>query len=85
MSLDGEELSLAELIAELNELAGPYGIGRVDMVENRAIGIKSRELYEAPAGVILHDAHRELGSLVLSKPAARFKTCLLYTSPSPRD
>src|ERR671910_12349 len=49
ISLDGEELPLAELIARLNALAGPYGIGRIDMIENRAVGIKSREVYEAPA------------------------------------
>jgi argininosuccinate synthase len=49
-------------------------VGRIDHVENRLVGIKSRELYEAPAAVILHDAHRELESLCLSKQAARFKT-----------
>src|SRR5439155_22727300 len=49
VSVDGEELPLPELIAKLNVLAGAYGIGRIDMVENRAVGIKSREIYEAPA------------------------------------
>src|SRR5688500_17271550 len=51
VSLDGEELPPAELIARLNALAGPYGIGRIDMIENRAVGIKSREVYEAPAAL----------------------------------
>jgi argininosuccinate synthase len=69
-SLDGEELSLAELIAVLNALAGPYGIGRIDMVENRAVGIKSRELYEAPAAMTLIPAHQALEDLVLTKAEA---------------
>jgi argininosuccinate synthase len=66
-SLDGEELSLAELVTALNKRAGAYGIGRVDMVENRAVGIKSRELYEAPAALTLIEAHRSLEELVLTK------------------
>ena len=70
VSLDGEELSLAELIAVLNALAGPYGIGRIDMVENRAVGIKSRELYEAPAAMTLIPAHQALEDLVLTKAEA---------------
>ena len=70
VSLDGEELSLAELIAVLNARAGPYGIGRIDMVENRAIGIKSRELYEAPAAMTLIPAHQALEDLVLTKAEA---------------
>ena len=52
------------LIEQLNKLGGKHGVGRIDHVENRLVGIKSRELYEAPAAVILHDAHRELESLV---------------------
>jgi len=70
VSLDGEELPLAELIAVLNAQAGPYGIGRIDMVENRAIGIKSRELYEAPAALTLIPAHQALEDLVLTKAEA---------------
>ena len=66
-ALDGEELPLATLIAELNDRAGAYGIGRIDMIENRAVGIKSRELYEAPAAVTLIEAHRALEELVLTK------------------
>ena len=67
VSLDGEELSLAELIAALNAQAGAYGIGRIDMIENRAVGIKSRELYEAPAAMTLIEAHGALEDLVLTK------------------
>ena len=67
VALDGEVLPLAELIAALNEKAGKYGIGRIDMVENRAIGIKSRELYEAPAALTLIPAHQALEDLVLTK------------------
>jgi argininosuccinate synthase len=70
VSLDDEELSLAQLIAVLNERAGAYGIGRIDMVENRAVGIKSRELYEAPAAMTLIPAHQSLEDLVLTKAEA---------------
>jgi argininosuccinate synthase len=66
-ALDGEELSLAELIAALNAKAGAYGIGRIDMIESRAVGIKSRELYEAPAAMTLIAAHRALEDLVLTR------------------
>jgi argininosuccinate synthase len=66
-SLDGESLSLLELIAQLNRQAGAYGIGRIDMIENRAIGIKSREVYEAPGAMTLIAAHRALEDLVLTK------------------
>jgi argininosuccinate synthase len=67
VALDGDELDLPALIAALNEQAGAYGIGRIDMVENRAVGIKSRELYEAPAAITLIEAHRALEELVLTK------------------
>jgi argininosuccinate synthase len=67
VALDGEELGLAELVAELNGRAGAYGIGRIDMVENRAVGIKSREVYEAPAALVLIEAHRALEDLVLTR------------------
>ena len=70
VALDGVELELHELIATLNPLAGAYGIGRIDMIENRAIGIKSRELYEAPAAIALIEAHRALEDLVLTKAEA---------------
>jgi argininosuccinate synthase len=67
VSVDEEELSLAELVASLNGRAGAFGIGRIDMIENRAVGIKSRELYEAPAAAVLIEAHRALEELVLTK------------------
>jgi argininosuccinate synthase len=70
VSLDGDELELHELVATLNPLAGAYGIGRIDMIENRAIGIKSRELYEAPAAIALIEAHRALEDVVLTKAEA---------------
>jgi argininosuccinate synthase len=72
-AVDGEELPLHELVTELNTLAGPYGIGRIDMVENRAVGIKSREVYEAPAAIALIEAHRALEDLVLTKAELRIK------------
>src|SRR5262245_38681943 len=74
VGLNGEKMDGVPLLERLNEVGGKHGVGRIDHVENRLVGIKSRELYEAPAAVILHDAHRELESLVLSKQAARFKT-----------
>jgi argininosuccinate synthase len=74
VGLDGQPMDGVPLIERLNKLGGEHGVGRIDHVENRLVGIKSRELYEAPAGVILHDAHRELETLCLTKPAARFKT-----------
>jgi argininosuccinate synthase len=74
VGLDGQKLDGVPLIQRLNELGGQHGVGRIDHVENRLVGIKSRELYEAPAAVILHDAHRELESLCLTKQAQRFKT-----------
>jgi len=74
VALDGKQLDGVPLIERLNQLGGKHGVGRIDHVENRLVGIKSRELYEAPAAVILHDAHRELECLCLSKQAVRFKT-----------
>src|SRR6266481_2123243 len=74
VGLDGKRQDGVPLIERLNERGGKHGVGRIDHVENRLVGIKSRELYEAPAGVILHQAHQELETLCLSKPAQRFKT-----------
>jgi len=74
IKLDGEELAGVELIESLNKLGGKYGVGRIDQIENRLVGIKSREIYEAPAAVILHAAHRALEDMVLTKEALRFKS-----------
>lgn len=74
IGLNGQKMDGVPLLEKLNELGGKHGIGRIDHVENRLVGIKSRELYEAPAAVILHEAHRELETLCLSKESARFKT-----------
>ena len=74
VGLDGKPLDGVSLLETLNQLGGAHGVGRIDHVENRLVGIKSRELYEAPAAVILHLAHRELESICLSKQAMRFKT-----------
>ncbi len=73
VSIDGEELPLAELVAQANRLAGAYGIGRIDMIENRAVGIKSREVYEAPGAIALIQAHSALEDVVLTKDEARIK------------
>jgi argininosuccinate synthase len=72
-SLDGEELPLVELIIELNGIAGEHGVGRVDMIEDRLVGIKSREIYEAPAALATIQSHRELETLTLTKDVLRFK------------
>ena len=73
IALNGEEVDGVHLIETLNKLAGGYGIGRIDHIENRLVGMKSREVYEAPAAVVLHAAHRALESLTLSRDQARFK------------
>ncbi len=73
VSLDGEVMDGVALIRELHVLAGENGVGRVDHVENRLVGIKSREIYEAPAGTVLLKAHQALEGLTLSKDQARFK------------
>jgi argininosuccinate synthase len=76
VSLDGDELGLVELIAELNGRAGAYGIGRIDMIENRVVGIKSREVYEAPAAMTLVLAHQALEDLVLTRDELSVKRTL---------
>jgi len=73
VSLDGRALSPAALIGELNALAGAHGVGRIDMIENRLVGFKSREVYEAPAATVLLAAHRDLEALTLEREAAHYK------------
>jgi len=73
LSLNGCDMSGISLIQRLNETAGSHGIGRIDMIENRLVGIKSREIYEAPAALVLTEAHMALEALTLSKAQLRFK------------
>ncbi|MFB3093112.1 MAG: argininosuccinate synthase [Dehalococcoidia bacterium] len=73
VSLDGRETDPVSLVLRLNEIAGEQGVGRVDMVEDRLVGIKSREIYEAPAAVTLLAAHEALEALTLSKDQRRLK------------
>ena len=70
---NGIDMALVELIESLETIAGAHGVGRIDMIENRLIGIKSREIYEAPAAVVLHTAHRELEKLVITRDLERIK------------
>jgi len=72
-SLDGQELGGVALVEKLNALAGEHGVGRIDHVENRLVGIKSREIYEAPAATVLLSAHLALEQMTLSKDQLRFK------------
>ena len=73
IAIEGQKYSGAELVSFLNAIGGEHGIGRIDMVENRVVGIKSREIYEAPAAVILLQAHHELEKLTLDKDTFRYK------------
>jgi argininosuccinate synthase len=71
-AINGIVMPVLDLIGSLSIIAGAHGVGRIDMVENRLVGIKSREVYEAPAAVVLHTAHKELQSLVTTKDLERF-------------
>lgn len=73
VALDGKKMKLADLILELNDLAGQHGVGRIDHVENRLVGIKSREIYECPGAVTLLTAHKEIEDLTLVRELAHFK------------
>lgn len=77
VSLDGEFLSPAALLARLNKLAGEHGVGRLDIVENRFVGMKSRGVYETPGGTVLLAAHRAIESITLDKGAAHLKDELM--------
>ena len=74
--VNGVNMPFTELINSLETIAGAHGIGRIDMVENRLVGIKSREIYEAPAACVLHAAHRELEALVIPRDLERLKVSL---------
>ena len=71
-AINGVAMPLIDLISTLGMIAGAHGVGRIDMVENRLVGIKSREIYEAPAAVALHTAHKELQKLVTTRDLDRF-------------
>ncbi len=73
VSLNGEAMNGVQLIGKLNEIAGNHAVGRIDMIENRLVGIKSREVYESPAMVVLIQAHRDLESLTLTADVTRYK------------
>jgi argininosuccinate synthase len=77
VAIDGEPLSPAALLTRLNELGGANGIGRVDLVENRFVGMKSRGVYETPGGTVLHAAHRGMESLTLDREAMHLKDELM--------
>jgi len=72
-TLNGKALSPIELVTQLNQLAGNHGIGRIDMIENRLVGIKSREIYETPGLLVLIQAHRDLESLTLTADVSHYK------------
>ncbi len=73
VAVDGKKMDGVTLIRALNEMAGSHGVGRVDLLENRLVGIKSREIYEAPAASVLLQAHQSLQAMTLSKEQMRFK------------
>src|SRR5256714_2020516 len=77
VSLDGKPMSPAALLTRLNELGKANGIGRIDLVENRFVGMKSRGIYETPGGTILHAAHRAIESITLDCGAAHLKDELM--------
>jgi argininosuccinate synthase len=77
ISIDGTKHSPAQLLARLNELGGVHGIGRVDIVENRYVGMKSRGVYETPGGTILHCAHRALESITMDREVMHLRDSLI--------
>jgi argininosuccinate synthase len=78
VSINGKEYPLHELILKLNAVAGKHGVGRIDHVENRLVGIKSREVYECPGAITLIKAHKELEDLTLTKDIAHFKPIITH-------
>jgi argininosuccinate synthase len=76
VSVNGEDMDFLDIIYKLNEFAGSHGVGRIDHIENRLVGIKSREVYEAPAALVLIKAHQDLESLVMAKDLLHYKKVL---------
>ncbi len=96
VALNGKEMKLADLIQEVNAIAGKHGIGRIDHVENRLVGIKSREIYECPGAITLLTAHKEIEDITLVREVSHFKPILenelsnliynaLWFSPATKD
>jgi argininosuccinate synthase len=77
IAINGKTLSAAKLLAQLNDLGAKHGIGRVDLVENRYVGMKSRGVYETPGGTILHAAHRALESITMDREVMRLRDSLI--------
>ncbi len=77
VAVDGEELAPAALLARLNDLAAEHGVGRVDIVEDRFVGMKSRGVYETPGGTVLFEAHRAIESLTMDREAMRLRDQLV--------
>jgi argininosuccinate synthase len=73
VAIDGETVTMLQAIQELNRRAGAHGVGRIDIVEDRLVGIKSREVYEAPGAIALITAHQELENVTVERDLARFK------------
>ena len=76
VALNGKEIKLADLIQEVNAIAGKHGVGRIDHVENRLVGIKSREIYECPGAITLLTAHKEIEDITLVREVSHFKPIL---------
>ena len=77
IAINGKTMSAAKLLAQLNDLGAKHGIGRVDLVENRYVGMKSRGVYETPGGTILHAAHRALESITMDREVMRLRDSLI--------
>ena len=77
VALDGQRLSAVDLLAKLNQIAGEHGVGRVDLVENRFVGMKSRGVYETPGGSVLHAARAAVESLTLDRELVRLRHDLM--------
>jgi argininosuccinate synthase len=77
VAIDGQRLAPAELLAELNRIAGEHGVGRADIVESRYVGMKSRGVYETPGGTVLHKAHRAIESITLDREQIRIRDALV--------